>query len=1238
MSGGPVVTDGMLLGVVNEHAPREGSKAITAIPLTALEHDPAHPGWGDGVRDPAAWWARLGVTNVESLHLVPGALAPPVAAPVGLIDFAQERARHTRILAREQVFETLHGWIEGALTGWILVKGGPGTGKSAILSAMLDQLEARYGPETVPYHLLRRGQGNWNEPDAVVRNLIARLERICGHPDQTATPGLERLYALIVEAAARMAEAGNRLVLVVDGLDEAAAAGDGDGGPALSRFLPASLPEDAFILCASRPNYPELGWLEQRSRLRTIDLDQPPWVEDNDRLVAAFWADRGPRLKPPLEQDVLDAAVAAAQGNILHAVTLYDAFEADTQARDPKRVPVGFAALLEDMWLRLVELKDRAASGQALDGLGLLAIAGEALPLSTVAQLLDWTHPADVAAFKRHALPFLLEEEAEWHGGEARYRPFHESTREFLTSGEHMSPNVRRRWHELLARRLAAWPPAADATPFDRQYAARYALMHLVQTRDWARISELLQDLHYVVAALMELGPHLLLGRIAEQGEGPATERATVLRRILRKESQWLERHPNELPSLVHNQLTCLGWDRDRIRATFSGLDHGWGLVKAVDVGNELCILRGHTSHVTTCDIDARGRYAVSGGWDGTLRVWDLDRGSDRLVVRLDPKADRCDVKSCAISQDGRYVVAASIALRPDPPRERRRMQVLSTTDGLPVLDVEYPYGPEETGVAFAAGHVLVASIEPEQVDVYDIERETRTRLSLDGAIGGAIDVDVSGTLVAAITATGCGVWRLRDGGEQCTVPFPSARWCSFSPDGGSIAVATDSQVLIADARDGSIAVSSSLPGHLSDCRLLDSRRLLYTSDWDCSVVVWDPDGDRTLATYEGHTYSADRCAVTPDSLHALSGGGDDTVRLWSLAEHVELPPVERHAKLVYDCTIDAAATLACSGPQDDVPAVWNARTGTRLGTVPANVQYGRVRFCEFAGRLGIAALGDRLSIFDPETAQRVWEAEIPVRDQYGEISWLDSGGSQRSPEGVDGRPHVRLPLLYAGSHVVLWQEGRALQPIAIPDKAQVSPLHSGRALATLRDGMLEVMDLDRTDVRRTVAEGVRAFAGSPTDYAIYVVAQDGRVCRLAAESGEVSRTLGEVEHETVTLKVDAQESALWAICRNGGEWWQAPIDEALIAFPIDDSGIAPRADITGHQLFDSCFLSGRLITAGWDATIRIWDPRGPMPFATISGSAPFRCVDAAQDRVVAGDQRGNVWILAPMRDLYPET
>ena len=338
-------------------------------------------------------------------------------------------------------------------------------------------------------------------------------------------------------------------------------------------------------------------------------------------------------MRPPLDEETLGAAIRAAEGNVLHAVTLCDAFEVDTQARDPQRIPVGFEALLEDMWLQLVDLDDRTTSTQVLDGLGLIAIAAAPLPLTAVARLLEWRHPADVVTFKRYALPFLLEEDAEWHAGESRYRPFHESTREFLTSGDRMSPDVRRKWHDLLARRLAVWPPGEDATDFERDYAARYALLHVSEARNWQRVAQLLADLHHGVAAVEALGPQLFLARlaaiVADKQPAIPEERATVSAPCCGARVSGSSATRAELPNLVHNRLTCVGWSRERIRESFSGFDSGWGLVNAIDIGDEICIFRGHTSIVESCDVDARGRYGVSSGWDGTVRVWNLDRGSD---------------------------------------------------------------------------------------------------------------------------------------------------------------------------------------------------------------------------------------------------------------------------------------------------------------------------------------------------------------------------------------------------------------------------------------------------------------------------------------------------------------------------------------------------------------------------------------------------------------------------------
>jgi WD40 repeat protein len=61
-----------------------------------------------------------------------------------------------------------------------------------------------------------------------------------------------------------------------------------------------------------------------------------------------------------------------------------------------------------------------------------------------------------------------------------------------------------------------------------------------------------------------------------------------------------------------------------------------------VETGQELLRCEGHSQHVWDLDVGPEGRYAVSGGHDGTLRVWNLTTGEGRILHDISPQAVRC--------------------------------------------------------------------------------------------------------------------------------------------------------------------------------------------------------------------------------------------------------------------------------------------------------------------------------------------------------------------------------------------------------------------------------------------------------------------------------------------------------------------------------------------------------------------------------------------------------------------
>jgi hypothetical protein len=137
MSGAPVFAGGCLLGVVTEHAAREGSSTITITPLTALEPDPSHPGWGPGVIAPAEWWARLGVRGLAALKALPHRRARLEPAYRATVREIQTRTRELRGRNREL------GEIAAFATssqGYLWLTGGAWAGKTALTAAAVAAL------------------------------------------------------------------------------------------------------------------------------------------------------------------------------------------------------------------------------------------------------------------------------------------------------------------------------------------------------------------------------------------------------------------------------------------------------------------------------------------------------------------------------------------------------------------------------------------------------------------------------------------------------------------------------------------------------------------------------------------------------------------------------------------------------------------------------------------------------------------------------------------------------------------------------------------------------------------------------------------------------------------------------------------------------------------------------------------------------------------------------------------
>jgi WD40 repeat protein len=67
-------------------------------------------------------------------------------------------------------------------------------------------------------------------------------------------------------------------------------------------------------------------------------------------------------------------------------------------------------------------------------------------------------------------------------------------------------------------------------------------------------------------------------------------------------------------------------------------------------------VLEGHSDWVGAVAVTPDGRYAVSGSYDNTLRVWDLKENQPPRVL----EGHSAGIQAVALAPDGRYAVSGS--------------------------------------------------------------------------------------------------------------------------------------------------------------------------------------------------------------------------------------------------------------------------------------------------------------------------------------------------------------------------------------------------------------------------------------------------------------------------------------------------------------------------------------------------------------------------------------------------
>ncbi len=202
----------------------------------------------------------------------------------------------------------------------------------------------------------------------------------------------------------------------------------------------------------------------------------------------------------------------------------------------------------------------------------------------------------------------------------------------------------------------------------------------------------------------------------------------------------------------------------------------------------------------------------------------------------------------------------------------------------------------------------------------------------------------------------------------------------AFSPNGEMLATADrNGGVTVWDADNGQELFTA--PGHKSGVTALSWRtdsKLVASSSEDGTVKLWEATEGKQAKTWNAHSGGALCVAYSRDG-RLVSCGRDGNVITWS-ADGVKLKSFEFSGEMALRCAWSDDLSRVMAGDFAGNVAVWDAKSGKRLGALDANPRPLAERIVELEKRIAeIRTRGDKPSsaVVEAEQGMAKLESEL---------------------------------------------------------------------------------------------------------------------------------------------------------------------------------------------------------------------------------------------------------------------
>jgi len=365
-------------------------------------------------------------------------------------------------------------------------------------------------------------------------------------------------------------------------------------------------------------------------------------------------------------------------------------------------------------------------------------------------------------------------------------------------------------------------------------------------------------------------------------------------------------------------------------RLALSGALDGTVKLWDLDKGGLLVSLPGHKQNgsVSYVAFAPDSKTGFSAGQDNTIRVWDLKNGKELREMQHAPGAIGLSVSSdgsclAAISYDHTVKIWDTAAgkelntLKREPPSNGFGTVALAP-DGKKVLAILNGFDP--TGTTEETHVVLWDAISGKQL------------WSVKTDLKGFVPIHYEKKLTGG-GANRFSQWDLENGSEAKSWGRHKGAISGIVVTGnGVVSVGQDGS--IQPWRGWGISTRKGHAGAINAVAVGPKDKWLVTGGVDKNVKAWKGGNEAwdEAYTFRGHTDTVTSVGVDPDGMWAVSGSADRTLKLWDLTTGKELETLAGHARNVNAVAVSPSGNWIASASDDGNIRLWPVQNGKTTG------------------------------------------------------------------------------------------------------------------------------------------------------------------------------------------------------------------------------------------------------------------------------------------------------------------